>query len=178
MTKRQEDDRHWKIKNRPYIVAAVLALVMTMFVAPEAIEDNSMAPTLVKGNVVVITKDTYSQKRGLPAYGELVILQKDAAVPLTEDNLIARVAALPGERVEIRDGTFYRDGKEGLPEGVRGTLDGDLDLTLSDSQVFLLSDNLGSGMDSRSPGLGPVEMEKLKGQVRLIIWPLSDFGGV
>lgn len=178
MTKRQEDERPWKIKNRPYIYAAVLALVLTMFVAPERIEGDSMDPALPEGAVIVLAKDTYSQNRGLPEIGEVVILEKTAAGELTGDNLVARVAALPGDKVSVRDGRFYVNGEEALPEGVHGDLGADLAVTLTDNQVFLLCDNLAAGMDSRSPKLGPVEMEDLKGHALLVVWPFNDFGGV
>lgn len=178
MTTRQEDDRPWKIKNRPYIYAAVLALVLTMFVAPERMENDSMDPALPEGAVIVLAKATYSQNRGLPETGEVVVLEKTAATELTGDNLVARVAALPGDKVAVRDGRFYVNGKEALPAGVHGDLGADFSVTLTDSQVFLLCDNLAAKMDSRSPKLGPVELKDLKGHALLVVWPFDDFGGV
>ena len=178
MKNRQEDERPWKIKNRAYIYAAVLALVLTMFVAPERIEGDSMDPTLPQGAVIVLAKETYSQNRGLPEIGEVVVLEKTVAKALTEDNLIARVAALPGDKVAIQDGRFYRNGQEALPEGLQGALGPDLAMTLTDSQVFLLCDNLSAMLDSRSPELGAVEMADLKGHVLLLVWPFEAFGGV
>ena len=178
MANSRDDDRAWKVKNRPYIYAVVLALVLTMFVAPEIQEGDNMSPTIDDGNAMVITKEHYSQKRGIPEIGTVVILEKNAATELSEDNLIARVVGLPGETIAIKDGKFYRDGKAYEVAGTQGNLGEDMETVLGDEEVFLLSDNRDVKMDSRSAELGPVDMESIRGNVRLVIWPFSNFGGI
>jgi signal peptidase I len=178
MANSRDEDRTWKVKNRPYIYAVVLALVLTMFVAPEIQEGDSMSPTIDDGSVLVIIKEHYSQKRGIPEIGTVVILEKTAAKGLSDDNLIARVVGLPGETVAIKDGKLYRDGKAYEVAGARGSLGEDMETVLGDEEVFLLSDNRDEKLDSRSAELGPVDMESIRGNVRLVIWPFSKFGGI
>jgi signal peptidase I len=156
----------------------VLALIMTMFVAPEINEGNAMSPTIDDGNLVLITKDHYSAKRGIPDIGTVVVLQKDGATKLSEDNLIARVVGLPGETIAIKSGELYRNGKVYDVKGARGNLGDDMEVQLGSEEVFLLCDNRDKLLDSRSPDLGPVDMELIRGNARFVLWPISEFGGI
>ncbi len=178
MATNHDDSKGWKNKNRPYLYAAALALILTMFVAPEIQEGNSMSPTIDSGNLVVITKERYSENRGIPEIGTVVILQKDKATKISEDNLIARVVGLPGETVVIKDGQLYRDGEKYTVKGAKGELGSDLEITLSSEEVFLLCDNRDIQMDSRSTKLGPVDLKAIRGNARFILWPFSEFGGI
>ena len=178
MANQQEDDKSWKLRNRPYIYAAVLALILTMFVAPEINEGNSMSPTISDGNLVLMTKEHYSAKRGIPDIGTVVVLRKDAATELSEDNLIARVVGLPGETVAVISGELYRNGKIYDVKGAKGNLGDDMEVELGGEEVFLLCDNRDERLDSRSPKLGPVDMELIRGNARLVLWPISEFGGI
>lgn len=168
----------WRRRYRPYIVAAALAFVLTMLVAPEVNEGNAMEPTLKDGQVLVITKDSYSAKRGEPELGQVVILEKTLAPDISEDNIIGRVAGLPGDTIEIKNGKVYRNGKEYITEeGISGA-EGNLKVKIGKDDVFLLSDNRDSTIDSRNKKLGTVNMREIKGNVKFVIWPLSDIGGV
>ena len=107
-----------------------------------------------------------------------MFLEKTAAPDLYEDNIIARVAGLPGETVKIKDGKVYINGEEYVTEnGSKGT-EGDLKVKLTKDQVFLLCDNRDEDTDSRSELLGPVDMKSIKGNVLFSVWPLSRFGGI
>jgi signal peptidase I len=178
MATNHDDERSWKHKNRPYIYAAALALILTMFVAPEIQEGSSMSPTIDDGNLVVITKEHYSVKRGIPEIGTVVVLQKDEATEISEDNLIARVAGLPGETIAIKDGKFYRDGELYNVKGAKGDLGNDMEVKLGSEEVFLLCDNRDLLIDSRSSKLGPIDMNIIRGNARFILWPFSDIGGI
>lgn len=168
----------WRRRYRPYIVAGVLAFVLTMLVAPEVNEGTAMEPTLKDGQVLVITKTSYSAKRGQPDLGQVVILEKTLAPDVSEDNIIGRVVGLPGDTIEIKNGKVYRNGKEFVTENGISGAEGSLKVTVSKDDVFLLSDNRKSNVDSRNEKLGPVNMREIKGNVKWIIWPVSDLGGV
>ena len=85
---------------------------------------------------------------------------------------------LPGDEIEIKNGKVYRNGKEYITEGGISGAEGSLSVKVSKDDVFLLSDNRRSTMDSRNKKLGTVDMREIKGNVKFIIWPLSDLGGV
>jgi signal peptidase I len=178
MANRQDEERSWKHRNRPYIYAAALALILTMFVAPEINEGDAMSPTISDGNLVLITKEHYSAKRGIPEIGTVVVLHKDKATKISEDNLIARVVGLPGETIAIKSGELYRDGKVYDVKGTTGELGDDMEVTLGSEEVFLLCDNREALMDSRSSELGPIDMEAIRGNARFVLWPISEIGGI
>ena len=54
----------------------------------------------------------------------------------------------------------------------------DQKIKISEDHVYILSDNEDPTMDSRNPDLGPVIMKEIKGDVKVKIWPLSEFGMV
>lgn len=164
----------WRQKYRPYIVAMCLAFVFTMLCAPEVVEGDLMSPTLKDGQATFIVKKGYSAKQESPDRDTIVVLEKIYSRATSEDNIIARVVALPGDTIEVKEGKIYRDGKEiadaGMaPEGK---------FTLEGNEVYVLSDNSESTIDSRNPKLGLVDMREIKGDMKIIVWPLSDFGMV
>ena len=167
-------------RKSPYMVAIVLAMVMFILVAPEVNDGDAMSPTINDGQILVVSKTSYSQNRGIPERDQLVILEKNAtnAQKVSDDNIIARVAGLPGETVEIKDGKVYIDGKEYITEnGLEGS-DGEMSVTLTEDEVFLLCDNREEYIDSRNEKLGPVNMRDIKGNVLFCVWPFSRFGGI
>lgn len=175
---REEKYRDWKRRNAPYLIAMALAFVMVMIGAPEVNEGDAMDPTIRDGELLIVSKTSYSPKRESPERDKLVILEKTIGQDVSEDNIIARVVGLPGEKVQIRDGKVLVDGKEYVTEsGIKGA-EGDLTVKLKKNQVFVLCDNREKMIDSRNEGLGPVDMQDIKGNVLLRVWPLSEFGGI
>lgn len=174
----KEKFQGWKLRNAPYLIAVCLAFVMVILVAPEVNEGSAMEPAIEDGDFLVVSKTSYSLNRGIPDRNQVVILEKNVAEDVSRDNIIARVAGLPGETVEIRDGKVYIDGKEYVtPGGIKGA-EGQLQIELGEEEVFLLCDNREENTDSRNEGLGPVDMRDIKGDVLLRIWPFSGFGGI
>ena len=165
----------WRQKYRPYIFAATLAFVLTMFVAPECMEGNSMKPTLIDGQATVIKKEAYSANRGEPELGQVVVLEKVYSRCVAEDNVIGRVAALPGDELTVKDGQIYREGEviATAPEYMENQT-----IEISEDDVYILNDNDDPTLDSRNPEMGPVPMKEIRGDVMLKVWPLSDFGRV
>ena len=93
---------------------------------------------------------------------------------------IKRVIGLPGETVKVKDGQvtifnaahpdgFVLDEKSYLPVGLKTA--GDLTITLSDKQYFMLGDNRMFSSDSRV--WGPVPTSDIVGEVALRAWPLD-----
>ena len=148
-------------KGRPYRIAIVLALVLFLVVAPEVQEGNSMSPTIKDGQVLVVSKMAhYSSNRKPPEKGKLVILEKQYSLDSgANDNIISRVAAVPGDTVKTKAGKVKLKG----------------------NQIYLLGDNNDKDSvkyDSRNPRLGKngiVDMREIKGNVLLRVWPLKDF---
>lgn len=166
----------WKIKYRPYLYAMAAAFITSMLVAPETIEGDSMEPALSEGQVIILSKEDYSEKRSTPEKDEIVVLDKVQTIEFrlksnsTNDNVVLRVAGLPGETITS-------------PE-ILGAYPGPVDL--AENQVWLVCDNIpktaaaeelyGPYLDSRT--MGPVDMKQIRGKARLIVWPISDIGRI
>ena len=172
-----KDKKNWRYRNRPYIVAFVLAFVMTMLVAPEMMEGDSMEPVISDGQAVCVVKESYSAKRGEPDLNEVVVMEKVYSEEYADDNIIARVVGLPGDTIEIKDGSLYRNGK--LHE-VNGSSEcpGEYSVTLDKDSVFILADNRTAKDAADSRTIGPVPMREIKGNAKIIIWPFSDIGRI
>lgn len=100
---------------------------------------------------------------------------------------IKRVIALPGEYVEIKDGSVYINGEklqeDYLQDGVVTDMKNGLSeencftgFTVPENCVYALGDNRTGSKDCRS--FGCIPLEKIEGTVLARIWPLSKFGGV
>lgn len=95
---------------------------------------------------------------------------------------IKRVIGLPGERVTIKDGKVYVDGRildePYLQPGVvtdngKGYC---IDLIVPENTVFAMGDNRSQSTDCRC--FGCIPLEKIESKVWIRIWPLNLFGGV
>jgi signal peptidase I len=94
------------------------------------------------------------------------------------DDLIKRVVGLPGETITIADNHVLIDGvaisEPYLPSGVVMPDDGPF--VVGEDEVFVMGDNRNSSFDSRR--FGNISEEDLVGRAFVIIWPLSNFGGL
>lgn len=169
------------IKGRPYRLAIILAIVLFILIAPEIQDGNSMDPTIKDGQVVIANKfSNYSAKRKAPDRDTLVVLDKDISLDAgAEDNIIARVIAVPGDTVEVKEGKVLVNGKEHTTKNdISGAKGKFKKKELKGNQVFVLSDNRSSTKfcryDSRNPKLGTVDMRKIRGNIVMRIWPLGE----
>jgi signal peptidase I len=146
-------------------VAALLA-VRALAAEPFAIPSGSMAPTLRPGDHVLVDKIAY--RLGPPARGDLVAL----ASPVDDAPLLKRVAAVGGDRVELRDGVLHVNGRpRAEPYVDLGAVDGVYfgPVRVPPGHVFVLGDNRGDSDDSRD--FGAVAERALIGRVGLRFWP-------
>ena len=90
------------------IVAAALALALLIqqfLVKPFVIPSDSMVPTLVRGDRVLVNRLTY--RFGEPQRGDVVVFES----PLSTDDYIKRVVALPGDRIALVNGQIILNGE-------------------------------------------------------------------
>ena len=148
------------------IVAAVAVLIATLVLPVLQIEGTSMEPTLVNGDVVLLTKTTSFDR------GEL------CGFSWNNKLLIKRVIGIPGDWIEIdTDGTVYLNGEK-LDEPYAEQLSvGECDLEfpfqVPQEQYFVLGDMRESSIDSRNTMIGCVEKDQIVGKVFFRIWPFN-----
>ncbi len=101
---------------------------------------------------------------------------------LNKTSFIKRVIGLPGEHVQIEEGSVYIDGEKleesYLPEGLVTDMGNGLmnDFTVPDGTYFLLGDNRPDSTDSRV--FGCIPYEKIESVVAFRFWPFNLFGEV
>ena len=148
-------------------MAAVAALIATLVLPVLQIEGTSMEPTLVNGDIVLLTKTT--------AFGRGDI----CGFAWNNKILIKRVIGIPGDWIEIdTDGTVYLNGEkldEPYAEQISfGECDLEFPFQVPQEQYFVLGDMRKSSIDSRNTLVGCVENEQIIGKIFFRIWPLKD----
>lgn len=153
-------------------LAVVISVVLNLFVVQVTeVRQRSMEPTLLQNDRVLVSKVDY--RLGKPKVGDIVVFQPttDALIPY-----VKRVAAVEGDKVEIRDGRLFVNGAPSTIPEAQGTTtpqhpDIKYPLTIPPGQYFALGDNRQSSSDSRS--FGPQPYENIIGKVLLRFWPFD-----
>jgi len=182
----------------PALVLAAFLIAFTvksLFVQAFFIPSESMVPTLLIGDRVVVSRVSYRLHE--PHRGDVVVFtspyntpQKPEALPIhlwktftqafgmstpPGQDFIKRVIGLPGETVEGHDGHIYVSGKllnePYLPAGV--TVGDFPPVLVPPHHLYLMGDNRAHSSDSRI--FGPVDESKLIGRAVLRVWPPHRF---
>lgn len=158
------------------VLAVILYFGISFAVQAVHVEGLSMFATLDDNDYLIANKIDY--RLHLPQRGDIIILR-----PPTDNSkdFIKRIIALPGERLLIRGGNVYINGKRleepYLPEA--WTVDNNWPLNGSDGQVippneyFVMGDNRNRSQDSRV--FGPISRDRIDGKAWFRIWPFGSF---
>lgn len=152
------------------IIAAVIAILIKSFIFDIiGVSETSMLPNIHDGDRIVAEKiSLYTRNINR---GDIFIL--DPGIK-GHGLYIKRIVGLPGERLEIKDGKVYINGKQ-LKEDylAPGTYtEGNFDLIVPQNEVFVLGDNREVSEDSRY--LGPIPVKNLKGRAVYRIYPFDN----
>ena len=148
-------------------MAAVAALIATLVLPVLQIEGTSMEPTLVNGDIVLLTKTTTFSRGDICGFS------------WNNKILIKRVIGIPGDWIEIdTDGTVYLNG-ERLDEPYAnqiafGECDLEFPYQVPQQQYFVLGDMRESSIDSRNTLVGCVATDQIIGKIFFRIWPLKE----
>jgi len=166
----------WFIKEwvEPVIIAVILALIIRTFIVQAfKIPTGSMRPTLIEGDRILVNKFIYKFKE--PKRGDVIVFVSPED---KKKDFIKRLVGLPGEKVEIANGTILVNDRalsEGLVMreryyynrgdfGVKGEA-----VEVPEDALYALGDNSISSRDSRYWGFLPKKY--LIGKAFLIYWP-------
>ena len=147
-------------------MAAVAALIATLVLPVIQIEGTSMEPTLVNGDIVLLTKTTVFGRGDICSFA------------WNNKILIKRVIGIPGDWIEIdTDGTVYLNGEKLEEPYAQQLAVGECDLEfpyqVPQEQYFVLGDMRESSIDSRNTLIGCVEKDQIVGRVFFRIWPFK-----
>lgn len=167
----------WVAETAIMIVAAFfLAQVVRAYaVAPFVVPSESMVPTMKVSDRFLADRFTYRFIRQ-PQRGDIVIFDE----PGGKRTLVKRVIATEGQRVDVRDGGVYVDGRrlsEPYTHGLtteRGSVS--LPLVIPRGYVWVMGDNRTNSTDSR--WFGPIALSTVRGHAFALYWPLAHAGAL
>lgn len=152
-------------------LALIIALVIRNFVVEVyRVQGTSMENTLHTEERVLVNKFLYKYTARKPQPGDIIVFR----YPREPDrDFIKRVVAIPGDRVEMREGKVYVNGTL-FPEAPSVRLseeDSDRVWTVPAESYWVLGDNRNNSEDSRY--FGEVPMDNIRGLAFFRIWPLQ-----
>jgi signal peptidase I len=179
------------------IALSVAVAIKTFLIQPFYIPTESMLPTIEVNDRVMVSKLNYrfaDPKRGdivvflSPLNGEddpnfpervvRVVLEAVGIRTASADDLIKRVVAIAGDKVEVSGGLlFINDVAIDEPYLLeQGTMPDFGPIVVPAESVFVMGDNRNVSYDSRR--FGPIALQSLVGEAVVRIWPLDRFGSV
>jgi len=187
--RKQQTDIRKKSVVREWVESIVIAFILAMIVRTFIVQafkipTGSMRTTLIEGDIILVNKFIYGVKvpftglrlpalRG-PERGDVIVFiyPQDR-----KKDFIKRLIGLPGETVEIKNGSIFINGQPSL-ESIFGTnfyynyggfgREGNK-ITVPDDSYFVLGDNSASSKDSRYWGFVP--RGDILGKALVIYWP-------
>jgi len=162
----------WDLLKVVVISLIIIVPVRYFVIQPFYVKGASMEPSFYDHEYLIVDEITYRFHEA--DRGDIVVFRYPK-VP--SQYFIKRVIGLPGEKVEIKDKQVYIYPKEGkkfiLDEK---TYLGDIETTgnnswtLGPDEYYVMGDNRGESLDSRS--FGPVFKDLIIGRVWLRGWPV------
>lgn len=155
------------------IIAAffVITLVFTFLFRVFSVDGPSMKPTLQDGDKVVVSTVGYKATKG-----DIVVLSSTEGL---KKPIIKRVIAVAGDTVDINftTGVVTVNGIEEhyTDELTTQQFDVAFPVTVPDGTVFVLGDNRGVSLDSRSTQVGCVDERLIVGKVLFRFFPLGNW---
>jgi signal peptidase I len=164
-------------------LSIVLALGIRTFVAEARyIPSGSMEPTLEINDRLVVEKISYHLNS--PQRGDIIVFWPPESLFPEEaprkDAFIKRVIGLPGETVEVRDGTVFVDGTALEEDYIKAEPNYTWGAETVDAESYLvLGDNRNSSFDSHAWEPDSfVPEDNIIGKAVVRFWPPSRIGGL
>lgn len=161
----------------PFVLALVVALLLKNYVIINAdVPTGSMENTIMPGDRLIGNRLAYLKE--VPKRGDVVIFR----YPDNEEELyVKRVIGLPGETVDIIDGSIYIDGvSEPMPEEYlkeEWTIaTGEYHFEIPEESYLVLGDNRNDSWDARYWTNTYVHEDKILGKAVVIYWPFQNIG--
>ena len=170
-------------------VVLVFLVIRPFLVQTFFIPSGSMLPTLELKDRILVDKLSY--RFGHPETGDIIVFKAPPKASPQEPDFIKRLVGLPGDVLEVRDGSLYRNGKRlnepyldepeiwyqdkekqaGMPIIVNG---GMLPFRVPKGMFFVMGDNRNNSHDSHA--WGALDRNRVIGKAMLRFWPPKRMG--
>lgn len=146
-------------------IAIFLAFVIVFSVGMRtSVIGDSMEPVLYNGQEILMNRVLY--RLSMPKRGDVIVF-----LPNGNQNshyYVKRVVGLPGETIQIKDGSVYINGvlleeDDSFDKMAEAGIAGN-ELLLASDEFFVLGDNRNSSEDSRSGNVGAVKRDNIIGK--------------
>lgn len=154
----------------PFGIALVISFGIRVAIAqPFVIPSGSMLPTIQLNDRILANKFIYYF--GQPQRGDIVVFNPKPEQG--ETPFVKRLIGLPGDKIEVRNGRLYVNGKR-FTKGFSGEMSYTYGPEkVPPGQVFVLGDNRDNSFDSHEWGFLP--RENIIGKAFIVYWPPGDF---
>ena len=166
------------------VVVLLAWLIVTFALKKVSVIGSSMETTLYNGEDVIVNKTSYAIFS--PRRNQIIAFYPEAEEgeeQATDDTAvqIRRVAGLPGEKIQIKNGKLYVDGElveekysfEPMYSAGRAVSE----IQLEEDEYFVLSDSRNDMDDSRNTSFTKVRRKNIIGRAILRLSPFSIIGG-
>tara|TARA_Y100001968_G_scaffold331773_1_gene387608 strand:- start:6395 stop:6973 length:579 start_codon:yes stop_codon:yes gene_type:complete len=167
------------------IIWVIIALIIRwQVIEPRWIPSGSMLPTLQIKDKILVEKltTTLNFSNNLKGLKDQIIIFNAPEILINsgyESNtaLIKRVIGIPGDKIEIKEGTLYVNdilqNKYPSDENINYTIG---PYIVPENSLWVMGDNRNNSLDSHVWGFLPYE--KVIGKALIRYWPLNKFGPI
>ena len=149
------------------VMAIALAYFLVYFFGIKTVMlGNSMEGALHNGQEVFIDKVTYSFTS--PKEGDVVVFYPNGNEK--SRYYIKRVIGVPGDKIIIKDGVFYKNDEPVMDyfnASIKDPGIAEIQIRLNEDEYFVMGDNVNNSEDSRSANIGAINVSAIKGRLWL-----------
>ena len=159
-----------------FLLIAIFLLFLLVF-RVIVVSQDSMFSTLWDGDYLLLLSNVFYHE---PEQEDIVVISKktfDDGRPI-----IKRVIATEGQTVDIdfENGIVYVDGEALQEDYINNLTTNDegmaFPLTVEENCIFVLGDNRGVSLDSRSPQIGQIDRREILGKALFLMIPGTHHG--
>ncbi len=150
------------------LTALIIVTALSLLIKPVVVSGDSMEPSFKDRDFVLVNKaarlaESYD-------YGDVVVARSDEIGGL----IIKRVIGKEEDRIKIKNGKVYRNGKALKENYTAGPVNKEGSYRVSEDSYFLMGDNRNFSFDSREKAVGSIKKEDIAGRVFIRLFPLTE----
>ncbi|GAA3402844.1 signal peptidase I [Paenibacillus hodogayensis] len=158
----------------PLAIAVILSLIIQTYVAQAVkVPSGSMEPNIMINDRLVMEKLIKFTDFD---HGDIVVFNH-AAENKDQVRYVKRLIGLPGDTIEVREGSLFRNGEKVDEPYLKNKMNYTFaKVTVPDNHYFFLGDNRNNSYDGHSWPNRFVDKSELVGKIMFRFYPLSHAG--